>query len=241
MNTDIINGLIIGIIGSLIATVITGIVIILYNGIRGHRGISQLLRLRKDTAHAGIINVFPDRNSYRTHKDHGKAGEYVKQCQTELIYVGFWLAHGTEMESINNTIKELCLANKKVKIVLLDPDDMVLMRQMADFLKMNQDEMINRIKNSLNKFLDLQRELNKIGNKKLLIRVHNVPINYSAFMLDYEDTIHTRILVDYKTYHQTRENSYGIEYMNRQCTITNNHAESMKRIMKKSKKYVKKD
>lgn len=238
MSTDTINGLVIGVAGSLIASIIIGLAVMLYNGARGHRGIQQLLRLRKDTAQAGIINVFPNRDAYRTHKDHGKAGEYVKKCKQELIYVGFWLAHGTEMESLIETVKEICLEKKKVKIVLLNPANKVLMKQMAEFLNMNRDEMVSRIENSINKFTDLQCELNKIGNNNLKVCVHNVPINYSAFMLDYADAKNTRILVDYKTYHQTRENSYGIEFKNRQCTVTKSHAEAMIKIIKKAKKHV---
>ena len=231
------SSFLLGVLTSIVGAIVISIFAIFVNGIRDFIGFKLLFRLVIDSSRSGIINIFPNRLTYRTHKDHGKANEYIKKCDKEILYIGFWLAHGTEMESLINTIKEQCLFGKKVTIILLNPNNTALMKQESDFLNIDQEEMASRIKRCLQKLIIIEQHLLTIDNHNLKVGVHDIPLNYSSFMLDYESREKTRILVDYKVYQKGRENSFGIEYKNQKHIVTPIYAESLKLIADNSTAY----
>ena len=203
-----------GIIGSLIASALWAVGLMIYTGTKGFPGIRISYRLLNDCRKAGIINIFPNRRAYIEHKDHGTASEYIMNVKSHLLYVGFWLSGSTEIGSVVIALKKLVLSNVKVCIVFIDPADDMILQTCSKFLGISKEEIGDRVTASLTKIQNLQQELPEEYKKYLEIKTHNVPLTASAFLLDYFDKGVCRILVDYKTYGFTREDSYGIEYKN---------------------------
>lgn len=129
------ENLICGIAGSIIAAILISLATKIYLGASGFRGFKNIIRLIRDCSTAGIINIFPNRQSYIHHKDHGSQTQYISRCNNKLMYVGYWLAQGTEVGNIISTLQRLILDKKDVELVLMNPYNEVLINNMADFYK----------------------------------------------------------------------------------------------------------
>ena len=209
-----IENLFCGIIGSIIAAIIIAIGSKVYLGVADFRGLKNTVRLIRDSHKGGIVNIFPNRKFYIQHKDHGTETQYISKCKNKLMYIGYWLAHGTEMGDVLGTLQKLILEKKDVEVILLNPDNSTLIAEMADFLKIDDMEIQQRIKNSLAKLWKLKNALPDESKIHFIIKLHDIPLNSSAFLIDYDSKKEMRILVDYKIYNQEREKSYGIEFKN---------------------------
>lgn len=124
---------------------------------------------------------------------------------------------------------------KDVEVVLLNPDNSCLIKEMANFLKIDSIEIQQRIKNSLTKLCKIKNSLPDDLRMHFIIKVHDIPLNASAFLIDYDSKKEMRILVDYKIYNQEREKSYGIEYM--RGSITQSLWDSYQEISRNAKVY----
>lgn len=232
-----LGNLICGILGSIIATIIITIVTKIYLGVSNFQSLKGSIRLLRDCYKGGVINIFPNRKTYVQHKDHGTASQYIlTRCSDRLIYVGYWLAHGTEMGDIIDMLKKLILDKKDVEVVLLNPQNNNLVREISDYMKIDTSEMKQRIKISLSKMSKLKRELPNELSEHFQIKVHNIPINASAFIIDYNSQ-QMRILVDNKIYNHERDKSYGVEFADHNKIITKNLLDAYLQICQKSDKY----
>ena len=232
-----LDNLICGIIGSIISTIIITIATKMYLGVSNFQGLKGSIRLLRDCYRGGVINIFPNRKTYVQHKDHGTASQYIStRCTDRLIYVGYWLAHGTEMGDIIDMLKKLILDKKDVEVVLLNPKNNNLVREIADYMKIDTLEMKQRIKTSLSKLSKLKRELPDKQSEHFQIKVHNIPINASAFIIDYNNQ-KMRILVDYKIYNHESDKSYGIEFADTNKIVTKNLLDAYLQICQNSNKY----
>ena len=230
-----IENLVCGIIGSIVAAIIITIASKVYLGVSGFRGLKNTVRLIRDSYKGGIVNIFPNRKSYIQHKDHGTETQYISKCKSKLMYIGYWLAHGTEIGGVIRTLQTLILEKKDVEVVLLNPDNSCLIKEMANFLKIDSIEIQQRIKNSLTKLCKIKNSLPDDLRMHFIIKVHDIPLNASAFLIDYDSKKEMRILVDYKIYNQEREKSYGIEYM--RGSITQSLWDSYQEISRNAKVY----
>lgn len=229
------ENLICGIIGSILAAALISIATKMWLGVSGFRGFKNIIRLIKDCSAAGIINFFPNRQAYIYHKDHGSQTQYISRCKNKLMYVGYWLAQGTEVGNIVSMLQRLILDRKDVELVLMNPYNDALINNMADFLRTDYTEIQQRIKNSLEKLCTMKDSLPNEFKSYISIKLHDIPLNASAFLLDYENEQDLRILVDYKIYNRERERSYGIEFKTGalSCTL----CDSYKEISKKAQLY----
>ncbi|QXE18694.1 hypothetical protein [Clostridium sp. 001] len=206
---------ILGVISSIIATIICGFAIIFYKGAKGFPGIKIACRLIIDCVNSGIVNLFSCRKVYSEHKDHGSPSDYIKKAECKVMYVGFWLSHGTEIGDITETIKYMILRNKKVIIVFINPNNDVVLTSSSEFLGISKDEVKTRVRTSIKKIADLYEQVPVEYHHNLELKIHDVPLTASAFLLDFDSVEQCRILVDYKSYGFSREDSYGIEYRNK--------------------------
>jgi len=213
------SNLLIGVLASIIATFIISLFVWLYRGSKGYLGIRKTIRLINDCNKSGIINIFPSRKSYIERKDHGTASTYISQSKFSLYYIGFWLASSTEIGAILNEIKKLIFDSKKVFIVFIDPGASLLINQSSIYLGLSSDEIKIRVENSLNKLLMLKENIQEEYKNNLVIKLHRVPLSASAFIIDSEQEKDCKILIDYKIYGSSRDDSYGIEYKGRNKII----------------------
>lgn len=230
-----IGNLICGITGSIMAAIIIAIVTKVYLGISGFRGLKNTVRLIRDSYRGGIVNIFPNRQTYIQHKDHGTETQYISKCKNKLMYVGYWLAHGTETGDVISTLQKFILEKKEVEVILLNPNNSGLVKEMAVFLKIDRIEMQQRINNSLAKLCKIRDGLPNELKIHFVIKLHDVPLNASAFLIDYDSKKDLRILIDYKIYNQERERSYGIEFMD--GSITQNLCDSYREISSSARLY----
>lgn len=208
-----IANIICGIIGSILGAVIMAIVTKLYLGILGIRGFRSKIRLIRDSHKGGIVNFFPARNYYIRHKDHGTESQYICKSKKKIMYIGYWLANGIETGDVIQTLKKMILEHKDVEVILINPDNSGLIKEMADFLQLDFSEMHQRIESSLGKLLKMKNSLSDEFKTHFIIKLHDIPLNASAFMVDYDNKKELKILVDYKIYNQERVKSYGIEFV----------------------------
>lgn len=176
-------------------------------------GLKYSFRIISEFSKAGGVNFFSSRKSYTKYRDHGTPSEYISKCKSSVYYIGFWLSHSTEVGSAINTFREVLESGRKVTIVLLNPDSDVIL-PCSQFLGLNPSELKSRINNSLDKFIELHHILSSSAKKNLTIKVHNIPISSSAFLLDSELGSGGRTLLDVKLYGFSRDDSFGIEFIN---------------------------
>ena len=119
-----IENLVCGIIGSIVAAIIITIASKVYLGVSGFRGLKNTVRLIRDSYKGGIVNIFPNRKSYIQHKDHGTETQYISKCKSKLMYIGYWLAHGTPLNA---------------SAFLIDYDSKKEMRILVDYKIYNQE------------------------------------------------------------------------------------------------------
>lgn len=225
------NDFVCGVIASIVAAIICTIAVMLYRGFKGFPGIKMTLRLVNDCTRSGIINLFSSRKSYSEHKDHGSPSDYIKKAENKVVYVGFWLSHGTEVGAIVSTIKQMVLQNKEVSIVFINPNNDTILTSCSAFLGISRDEVKTRVNTAIKKLLQLYEELPTEYRHNLKIKIHDVPLTASAFLLDYESGKSCRILVDYKSYGFSREDSYGIEYKDSSKKLCKLLCDSYKKIL----------
>lgn len=211
--TELLDGLITTIIGAIIIALFTYLLKILISGNKKHLSIFKSIRLFLNIRQAGVINFFPSRKIYSQHKDHGSQEEYINnRCTKSLLYVGYWLAHGTSVSSLVETIQKLVLNGKKVILILINPENNSLIEVISKFLDVSAPDMINRIYTTHSLFKEMKSSLPQKSQCNLYLKFHDIPLNSSALLFDFEEEEKCKILVDYKTYGFKRDKSYGIEY-----------------------------
>lgn len=196
---------------TIFVAIILGLANRIYIGWNVWPGFISLKRLAIEFYGSGCVNFFSCRNSYRAYKAHGTASNYISQASRSVIYVGFWLAHETEISDIRPTIKNLLESGRIVTIVLIDSDSEIV-DYCSKFLGIRSDEVKNRVVATKSKFLELYSDLSADAKKRFHLKFHRVPISSSAFLVDHEVPTAARTLVDFKLYGFSRDDSFGIEF-----------------------------
>lgn len=230
-----IKEIVIGIIATLVSSLITFLITKSLLGFKQFNGIKNMVRLNKDCYDSGIINVFASRKVYTQHKDHGTSNEYISKAENSLLYVGYWLAAATEIGEMSDTIIKLVDRQVNVTLVFLSPKDGEGISACSDFVNIESSQVKNRIETAITKMIDLKNTMPPEKQKLFTIKIHNVPLNTTAFIIDSNNSEKCRILLDYKSYKANREESYGIEFQNGNKTITKKVLESYIRISQKAK------
>lgn len=231
------HDLIIGVLGSIIGSIITCIALRIYTGGKYFGGLYKLARLIKDCSKAGIINVFPSRKTYLQHKDHGTAAEYIRKCNRSLYYVGYWLASSISFGEILKSFEGLLKNHTSVTVVFIDPNNRDILETCSKYLGTTSDELRNRIQFSLEKVAELKSSLEAECQKYLSIKVHCVPLATSAFVIQQADSKETRVLMDYKLYDLCRDEGYGLELKDESKAITQKAMKSYLKICQEATEY----
>ena len=217
------------IIINIIVAFLTWIITKAYFGYKSFKGIKHAARFNKDCFDAGIINAFPTRKTYAQHKEHGTASEYISRAEHSVIYIGYWLASGIEMGNLKEAIRNLTKDKKTVSLVLINPYNNVALSTCTDYIGINSEKIKARVKSAIKELLDLKNQLGE-DSRYLIIKIHDVPLSASAFIIDDTTSKKCRILVDYKLYKRSREESYGIEYQDTNKIVTKRLFDSYKSI-----------
>lgn len=229
--------IIIGVIGSVLGSIVTYIAIKIYNGGKHFGGVFRLIRLLHDCHCAGIINVFPNRKTYLQHKDHGTAAEYISKSERNLCYVGYWLASSISVGEIIKKFDMLARKQVSVTVVFIDPANKEILEACSKYLNVTSDELRKRVEFSLSKVVQLKKSLGKEFEKYITIKLHKIPLSASAFVIQQADPKRSRVLMDYKLFSLCRDESYGIEYQDATKDITQKAMESYLKICEEAQEY----
>lgn len=212
--------IIISVVSGLIGSVITFGSTKLLWGFKHFKGVRKTARLNRDCYNAGIINVFPSRDTYIQHKDHGKSMSYISKANHSVLYVGYWLATATEIGEVTKTIKKLVEKQISVTLVFISPNDKTSLEICSKYINTTPVQISNRVKSVLENIIKFKSTLNPTESRYLILKVHNIPLSTTAFVIDHSKDTECKILLDYKVYNGSRESSYGIEYQNSDKIIT---------------------
>lgn len=200
-------------------------------------GFISFKRLANEFYGSGGLHFFSSRNSYKALRSHDSVPKYLSQSSTSVIYVGFWLAHQTEIGDIRPTIKSLLESGRKVTIVLMDPDSEVV-NPCSKFLGISPEEVKNRINATKIKLMEFNEGLSNDARRRFSLRFHTIPIAASAFLLDNEIGKGARTLVDFKLYDFSRDESFAIEFRNgANCSLFDRVTRSFLSVVEDSEEF----
>lgn len=158
----------------------------------------------------GVVNFFAQRSEYVQHRRNGSIPDYMRTTQHELIYVGFWLAHGVEMSDMRSTLRELLGRGCNVEFVLID-SDIAYRALLAQYLGIDEANLSSRIGDSLRFLIEFRDELPDNLRRRFLVKTHRQLLTSSAFIID-PGTGNAKTLVDFKLYRGGRDMTFGIEF-----------------------------
>lgn len=167
---------------------------------------SMTKRLRAN----GIVNFFASRADYVKYREHGTVTEYMATTKRELVYIGFWLSHGTEMTNIRETLDKILSRGCYVEFIFVNPQISYL-SNLADFLAIPEESILSRINQSINQMKEMRNSLPDNLKQRFILKTHDKLVTSSAFLID-QDTESEKILVDFKLYSLGREQTFGIEF-----------------------------
>jgi hypothetical protein len=158
----------------------------------------------------GVSGFFATRADYSRCRKEKTIGEYIRTAEKELIYVGFWLAHGVEMENILQEIERL-LNRCPVELVFLDQNlSDELGEKIAGYLGMPPANLKSRLQNAWSDVLSFREKLPSDMKSRFAVRRHREFTASSAFIFD-SGGEQAKTLVDFKLFGAGRASSFGIE------------------------------
>lgn len=166
----------------------------------------SIVRRLKDS---GVINFYTCRSEYVKFRKQSSISDYIETANKELIYIGFWLAQGIEMENITKKLLQLLKRGCSVELIFLDPNSSHG-DKIAEYLGTSFENYKARLTTTWRDIIKFKHSLPKDLKPRFILRSHNKHISSSAFIFDY-NTETARTLVDIKLYGVGRENSFGIE------------------------------
>lgn len=207
--TDFFLGIGASIIAALILATVTYMVAFGRTSIASLRFFWRVARRMRDN---GVINFFSNRSEYTRYRENGTIREYLKSSERDILYVGFWFAHGVEMSNIGEFLSGVVNTGKSVRIVLLNPSSSCI-DSLARYLNTSKDSLISRLEAALKAIHSARAGISPEKQNRFELLLHDELITASAFILDMDNpSVEARILVDYKIYGSDRDNTYGIEF-----------------------------
>jgi hypothetical protein len=200
----------IGVGASIVAAIIVALIPPLRRWIfRSVQSVGHTWNSARRLVSAGVFAFYARRSDYVKHRRQSTISEYLDTSKRSIAYVGFWLAHGTEIEDIANTIPRLLQNGRSVSLLFMDPASPHL-ASLSEYLNIDAQQIAQRIRASIGKFSRARQDLNPAERDRLSLRIHHAPLTASAFLIDI-DTPQAKILVDVKIFGLSRDDSYGME------------------------------
>jgi hypothetical protein len=170
-------------------------------------GFGFMMRMRR----SGFNNFYCNRGEYAVARKEKSLEDYMLRAKRHLMYVGFYLAQGTDHSRLDSTIKKLLGQGCTVEIVLMHEDvDPDVMHALEEYLGTATGTLRARLAHGFRHFTELRTTLSKDQQGRLIVKRHQKMITSSAFLFDQADR-EGSILVDSKIWGSGRDKSYGME------------------------------
>jgi hypothetical protein len=201
-----------GVLASLVAALICFVIVQIKTGVEIRWGTIKLFwSITKRLKNAGVSNIFPTRSSYAMYRKERSISDYVKTTNHELIYVGFWLAEGIEIDTILAAIQQLLQGGRTIELILLDENlSDLFSEKTAEYLALTPQSLRGRLAQAWNDLRRIRNALPDHLKTRFILRKHDEMLTSSAFVFDL-NTSSAKTLVDFKLYGAGRARSFGIE------------------------------
>lgn len=198
---------------NIVAAILIAVALAVWGIVLGwRRGLSFRYRITKRLMANGVSNFFASRADYVAHRTESTPAEYVLTANSELVYVGYWLAQATEIDKIADAIRKLVDHNRMVELVLLDPDvPKGVLDMWARFFGETREAFESRVRSAWERLTALRNGLEPTKRARLVLRKHRQFTGGSAFLFD-RGTPSEKMLVDFKLFAMGREQSFGLEF-----------------------------
>lgn len=209
-----------GVVNGLVATLIAWLIIQIKTGaVFSLKIFSLFWSITRRLKDAGVTNVFTNRSDYVNFREEKSIPDYIKTAKKELIYVGFWLAQGVEIDKIEKTFLELLNKGCTLELVFLNSQiDRILANKIAVYLGMSQDTLTARLEGTWSVMRQFKQSLADPVKGRFILRRHEEVLTSSAFIFDH-GIESAKTLVDFKIYGAGRGESFGIEM--KPCRLQN--------------------
>lgn len=193
-------------------------------------------QLSRRLRQAGVVNFFSGRSDYYNFRKERTISEYILTAQKSLVYVGFWLAQGVEIDDAPNALGRLLRQGCTVELVLLDQElDDAVVEPLSAYLSVAPAALRARIAGSWAAFTAMREQLPGELRPFLILRTHRDILTSSAFIFDY-GAASAKTLIDVKFFGMGREQCLGIELRpsGGRATLYHNVTSSFLEIKKRS-------
>jgi hypothetical protein len=209
---DLVATFLLGVVSSAAAAVLIGVAVWLKTRTAPSvRAFALFWSVARRMTETGVSNFFPSRADYVRYRKQATASEYIATARHDLTYVGYWLAHGVEFESIQAAIRTMLRLQTRIQLVLLadDIDDEAKSR-IAASLGISPASLADRLTNTWLDFNAFRDSLRPEERGYFGLRKHREHIGASAFIFDH-GTISAKTLIDIKLFGIGRQGSFGLE------------------------------
>jgi hypothetical protein len=196
------------------------------------RDLFRVLRFAWRMHRSGIINFYNSRAEYVTSRKERNLADYMRRAKRRFVYVGFYLAGGTERDRLDDAITEMLERGCEIEIVLLDADAPAdIIAAVEQHLAITDGTLRQVLHHAHDHFIALRNGLSTVSANRFKLAVHCVPLVSSAMLID-EGEPEGRLLVDNKIHGAGRDRSFGIEFrLDQQANgLAKDFAQSFKRI-----------
>lgn len=175
---------------------------------------SKKKTLNKRIRDSGITNVYTSRDDFAKYREAPKLIDYLNLAEKEIYICAYWMAHGTEMEGIDEKIARLTKPPKKlnINIAIINPKSLYL-ESLANYLNIDTEEVRQRISKSLKKLFDEKEKLAPDEKARFTIKVYDAFPIASVIMLDPYHS-NCRLQFEIKPYKKARHYSFSFELRN---------------------------
>lgn len=158
-----------------------------------------------------VCNVFLSRADYAKYRPQRTIAAYLNTAEHEVVYVGFWLAQGSEFESVYAAIESLVLRGRSVRLVLMSETARdSTWDATARYHAIDSAELKQRVTASWLKARQLRDKLQAVGIRGFSLARHDEFLSASAFLFD-NGTNTAKMLVDIKFNGVPRSATIGLE------------------------------
>lgn len=205
---DFLYGIFQNLVADLLFLILTAGVIWLVSQRIKWRTIAALFRSLRN----GISNIYFDRSEYISKRSRS-VEQFMASATRNFEYVGIYFSVATDQSRVDDTIKGLIGKGCRVRLVLLDDQSSnETFQYLEQAFGLAPESLKQRVIHARDHFIALREELAPGARPLLELRLHQLPLLVSAFMIDIGER-KSALLIDSKWYGAGREKSFGLEFI----------------------------
>lgn len=161
---------------------------------------------------SGLSNFYRNRNDYTRFRRQATLSDYFSTAQDSLLVASYWMAHGTEMESVASQLAKMVVEKPRLRVAVavVDPDAPYI-ALLAEYLGLSLAALRARAEWSLASLREARAGLPESERDRLEVRLYATVPSASFIVIDHA-TPRARIQMDFKPYKTPRSSSITFEF-----------------------------